>query len=103
MFYIIGGKKMMLFLLLCLITAGLLIEIIQKRVLKIKDPDIKDLWTELEREKWYEELIGDPELKKWILLDKQNGLLKDPYYVRKILESEGHRQGFISYIKNKAK
>jgi hypothetical protein len=94
---------MLLFLLLCLITAGLIIEVIQKRVLKIKDPDIKDLWTELESEKWYEELISDPKLKEWVLLDKQNGLLKDPYYVRKIIESEGHREGFINYIKNKAK
>jgi hypothetical protein len=93
---------MLLFLLLCLITAGLIIEVIQKRVLKIKDPDIKDLWTELESEKWYEELISDPKLKEWVLLDKQNGLLKDPYYVRKIIESEGHREGFINYIKNKA-
>jgi hypothetical protein len=94
---------MLLFLLLCLITAGLIIEVIQKRVLKIKDPDIKDLWTELESEKWYEELISDPKLKEWVLLDKQNGLLKDPYYVRKIIENEGHREGFINYIKNKAK
>lgn len=94
---------MMLFLLLCLIAAGLLIEVIQKRVLKIKDPDIQELWAELEKAKWYGELISDPELKEWVLLDKQNGLLKDPYYVRKILESEGHREGFINYIKNKAK
>ncbi|WP_226536477.1 hypothetical protein [Fictibacillus halophilus] len=94
---------MMLFLLLCLITAGLTIEVIQKRVLKIKDPDIEELWAELENRKWYEELISDPKLKEWVLLDKQNGLLKDPYYVRKIIESEGHRLGFVSYIKNKAK
>jgi hypothetical protein len=93
---------MLLFLLLCLITAGLIIEVIQKRVLKIKDPDIKELWAELESEKWYEELISDPKLKEWVLLDKQNGLLKGPYYVRKIIESEGHREGFINYIKNKA-
>lgn len=94
---------MMLFLLLCLITAGLFIEVIQKRVLKIKDPDIEELWAQLENEKWYKELISDPELKEWVLLDKQNGLLNDPYYVRKIIENGGHRDGYINYIKNKAK
>ncbi|MCM3717556.1 hypothetical protein [Fictibacillus phosphorivorans] len=93
---------MMLFIFLCLITAGLLIETVQKRILKIKDPDIKELWEELEKRTWYEELIQDPHLKEWVVLDKQNGLLKDPYYVRKVLESEGHRLGFINYIKNKA-
>jgi hypothetical protein len=94
---------MMLFILLCLITAGLIIEVIQKRVLKIKDPDIKELWAQLESEEWYEELISNPELKEWVLLDKQNGLLNDPYYVRKIIVNSGHRDGYINYIKNKAK
>lgn len=94
---------MMLFLLLCLITAGLVIEVIQKRVLKIKDPDIHELWTELEKEEWYIELMNDTQLKEWIILEKQNGLLKDPYYVSKIMDSEGHREGFINYIKNKTK
>lgn len=94
---------MMLFLLLCLITAGLLIEVVQKRVLQIKEPDIQELWTKLENENWYKQLISDPDLKEWILLDKQNGLLKDPYYVRKIIENAGHREGYINYIKKKAR
>jgi hypothetical protein len=92
---------MMLFLLLCLIAGGLFVEVIQKRVLKIKDPDINDLWAELEKQEWFEELNSNPECRKWILLDKQNGLLNDPYYVRKIIDKAGHRDGYIRYIKNK--
>jgi hypothetical protein len=94
---------MMLFLLLCLIAAGLVIEVVQKHVLKIKDPDINELWEELDKEKWFNKLMRDPILKEWVLLEKQKGLLKDPYYVRKIIENEGHRDGFVNYMKSKAK
>jgi hypothetical protein len=94
---------MMLFLLLCLIAAGLVIEVVQKHVLKIKDPDINELWEELDKEKWFNKLMRDPILKEWVLLEKQKGLLKDPYYVRKIIKNEGHRDGFVNYMKNKAK
>jgi hypothetical protein len=94
---------MMLFLLLCLIAAGLLIEAVQKHVLKIKDPDINELWEELDQKKWFNQLMSDPLLKEWVILEKQKGLLKDPYYVRKIIENEGHRDGFVNYMKNKTK
>lgn len=94
---------MLLFLFLCLLTVGFFIEIIQKHVFKIKEPDIRDLWTELEHEGWYQELCAAPEIKRWIELDKQNGLLKDPYYVRKIIDQAGHREGYIRYITDKTK
>ncbi|MBY6038045.1 hypothetical protein KUV80_15325 [Fictibacillus nanhaiensis] len=93
----------MFFLLLSLLTAGLFIEVIQKHVLKKKDPDINELWMELEEQEWYKKLLCDPLLKEWILLDKQKGLLQDPYYVRKIIDKAGHREGFINYMKDKAK
>ena len=94
---------MLLFLFLSLLTAGFVIEIIQKHVLKIKDPDIQDLWAELENQEWYTDMINDPDLKIWIELEKQNGLLRDAYYVRKIIDHVGHREGFIRYIADKAK
>lgn len=93
----------MFFLLLCLIAAGLIIEVIQKRVLRIKEPDIEELWLDLEKEEWFQELLRDPKLKEWVELDKQRGLLKDPYYVGKIIGNDGHREGFINYLKEKAK
>ncbi|MBD7965457.1 hypothetical protein [Fictibacillus norfolkensis] len=92
---------MLLFLLLCLLTAGFFIEIFQKHILKIKEPDIRSLWEELDKQDWYNILISDSELAEWIELDKKNGLLKDPYYVRKVLDKPGHREGYIQYIKSK--
>jgi hypothetical protein len=94
---------MLLFLFLCLITAGFVIELVQKHVLKMKEPDIRELWTELEEQEWYRTLLSDPELHRWVELDKQNGLLKDPYYVRKIIDQSGHRDGYICYIRDKTK
>lgn len=93
----------MLVLFLCLITGALLVELFRKYVLGIKDPDIHDLWQELDETEWFKDLISKPELRKWILSDKENGLLKDPYYVRKIIDKEGHRDGFIKYIYDKNK
>jgi hypothetical protein len=94
---------MLLFLLLCLLTAGFFIEIFQKHILKMRDPDIHQLWAELENEEWFQKLNDIPDFKKWIELDKQNGLLKDPYYVRKIIDQGGHREGYIRYIIDKTK
>ncbi|MBH0171982.1 hypothetical protein IHV09_00370 [Fictibacillus sp. 23RED33] len=92
---------MLLFLLLCLLSAGFIIEAFQKHVLKMKEPDILPLWDNLEKQDWYKELIIQPETARWIDLDKKNGLLKDPYYVQKIINHAGHREGFIRYIKDK--
>ncbi|WNB91507.1 hypothetical protein [Bacillus sp. NEB1478] len=94
---------MMTFIFLCALVVGLFIELFQKYVLGKKDPEIEDLWKELDQEDWYNELLKDKEFKEWILLDKQKGLLKDPYYVRKIIDHKGHRDGFITYLNEKAK
>lgn len=77
---------MLLFLLLSLLTAGFVIEIIQKHVLKIKDPDIQDLWEELENQEWYTDMVTDPDLRIWIELEKQNETIK-----RRLLCSENYR------------
>lgn len=94
---------MLLFLLLCLLTAGFFIEMFQKHILKIKEPDIQSLWEELDQQDWFQTLISDSEIAVWIKLDKKNGLLMDPYYVRKVIDQPGHREGYIRYIKEKCR
>lgn len=93
----------MLILLLTLLSAALIIELIRKYILRIKDPSIEELWLELEEQSWFKELLINPELAKWICEDKENGLLRDPYYVRKIIDRDQHRQGFIKYLMDKTK
>ncbi|SFB11826.1 MULTISPECIES: hypothetical protein [unclassified Bacillus (in: firmicutes)] len=88
---------------LCLLTGAFFVELFRKYILGIKDPDIHDLWKELDETEWFKELMSNPELRKWILSDKEKGLLKDPYYVRKIIDKEGHRDGFINYIQDKSR
>jgi hypothetical protein len=91
----------MIFLFLLLLTGALIIGFFQKYILRMKDPDIEDLWQELEEQDWYRQLMDDPEIEDFIEVSKLDGLLKDPYYVRKIIDSEGHREGFINYVKKK--
>ncbi|RIW38317.1 hypothetical protein D3H55_01890 [Bacillus salacetis] len=91
----------MIFIFLFLLTGALFINFVQKYILRIKDPDIKELWLELDEQGWYRELKADPEVEDFLEVSKFDGLLKDPYYVRKIIDNEGHRTGFINYVKQK--
>jgi hypothetical protein len=91
----------MTFIFLLLLTGALIINFFQKYILRIKDPDIEELWEELDEQDWYRELKADPEIEDFLEVSKFDGLLKDPYYVRKIIDSEGHRMGFIHYVKEK--
>lgn len=93
----------MFFLFLCLLTGGLVIELVRKYILKIKDPSIEELWTELDQEDWYEELCKNKQINEFLIQSKENGLLKDPHYVRNIIDKEGHRLGFINYVKKMVK
>jgi hypothetical protein len=93
----------MTLIFLFVLSVGLVIELFQKYILGKKDPEIEDLWKELDEKEWYKSLLLNEQLKEWIVKDKQNGLLKDPYYVRKIMDHEGHRDGFLSYLNEKAK
>lgn len=91
----------MFFILLIVIMGGLIVQFFQKYILKIKDPNIKDLWLELNEQEWYNTLLKSEKIKEFIQLSKENGLLSDPHYVRKIIDREGHREGFIKYINEK--
>ncbi|GAE26299.1 hypothetical protein JCM9140_2348 [Halalkalibacter wakoensis JCM 9140] len=90
-------------LFLILFTGGLFITFFQKALFWKKQPRIDQLWSELAEEDWYKELIQDPRQKEWIASDKENGLLRDPYFCRKIIDEEIHREVFINYIVGKTK
>jgi hypothetical protein len=88
-------------MLLFLLTGAFFIGLIEKYIFRKKDPNIEELWLELDKEEWFQNLLRNPEVRSWITADKENGLLKDPYYVRKILEKELHREGFVKYLQEK--
>lgn len=90
-------------ILLCLLTGAFFVNLVRKYILGIKDPDVKDYWQELDKEEWYKTLLKNDKIKDFIMISKVNGLLNDPYYVRNILDKEGHREGFIKYITEKTK
>jgi hypothetical protein len=92
----------MIFLFLTLLTGALFVSFFQKYILRVKEPDIEELWRELEEQKWYKELRADPKREFFLNSSKRDGLLHDPYYVRKIIDKEGHRDGFIRHVKEKA-
>jgi hypothetical protein len=92
----------MTFIFLFLIAGGLIIEGVRKYILKIKDPTIEEIWLELNEEEWYQELMRNEKIKPYMLKSKEKGLLRDPHYVRNIIDKEGHRDGFINYIKKMA-
>ncbi|WP_227938967.1 hypothetical protein [Alkalihalobacillus deserti] len=93
----------MLFLLLCLLTGAFFIELIRKYIFMEKKPNHEELWLELIRQEWFQELLENQEMKDWINSDKENGLLHDPNYIRKILDKEMHREIFIRYLTDKTK
>jgi hypothetical protein len=88
----------MTFIFLCLIAGGLIIEGVRKYILKIKDPSIEEIWLELDDEEWYKALLRNEKMKPYLLKSKENGLLRDPHYVRNIIDKEGHREGFVNYM-----
>jgi hypothetical protein len=92
---------MLLFLFLVVLTIAGIIEIIRKYVLHMKDPDPSELLEKLEQKKWYQELIAVEEYRERIESQKNSGLLKDPHFLKKLLEHEGTVLGFISFVKNK--
>ncbi|MBE4908548.1 hypothetical protein IMZ08_10815 [Bacillus luteolus] len=88
----------MLFLFLCMLTVGLVTSFVQKYILRIKEPNIEELWKELHEQDWFKDLLEKQEVKMILDASKETGLLRDPYYVRKIIDQEGYRDGFIEYI-----
>jgi hypothetical protein len=89
------------FLFLSMLTGALIVELVRKYILRIKDPIIEDLWMELDEQDWYVELIKNPKIKDFIQSSKEKGLLNNTDYVRKIIDKEGHREGFIKYVYEK--
>ncbi|MDT8859548.1 hypothetical protein N0O92_04825 [Alkalihalobacillus sp. MEB130] len=92
---------MLFLLLLVLLAGGLLIGGIQRIFIRKENPDIEQLWAELDQQEWFKQLIEQPERNAWVVSDKESGLLQDPYFCKKILEKEVHRDMFIKYITEK--
>ncbi|RXT08048.1 hypothetical protein [Ammoniphilus sp. CFH 90114] len=77
--------------------------VIKKYLLRIKDPTLSEVWTLLDKQDWYQQLIQEDRFRKYIETQKQEGLLSDWYYVKKIIEQKGARDGFIEYVEKNAK
>ena len=88
---------------LCMLIGAFFVGLVQKYILRIKEPTAEELWVELDEQEWYKKLMNKEEIKEFILMSKENGLLSDPHYVRNIIDKEGHREGFINYINEKIK
>ncbi len=88
----------MLSLLGILLVGAGAIQLIKKYILRIPDPTAEEMWLRLEAEEWFQELIQDEQMKTYMEQSKRSGLLSDWYYVKKILEHKGTRDGFISFV-----
>lgn len=86
-----------------MLVGAMIVHLFQKYILRIKDPSIEELWIELEEQDWYQSLVKNDRIKQFMMLAKDGGLLSDPHYVRKIIDKEGHREGFIRYVHEKVK
>ncbi|MFD2511970.1 hypothetical protein ACFSUR_27710 [Halalkalibacter alkalisediminis] len=60
-------------------------------------------WNELMKQEWFQKLLENREVKEWVESDKEHGLLHDPYYIRKIIDQEMHRETFITYVHGKTR
>ncbi|WP_202080564.1 hypothetical protein [Caldalkalibacillus salinus] len=92
---------MIIGLLLVALSIAFIIELIRKYILRVEEDDIHELWQALEKEAWFQVLLTDEHVKPHIVNMKDNGILTNPEYVKKLLEHEGTREGFIAYIQSK--
>lgn len=90
-------------LLLIAMTGAALVHLFRKYILRIEEPKIEELWTQLENQDWFQQFLRDPFSSSYIYHLREHGLLKDAHYVQKLLSHEGTRNGFIHYIKARTK
>lgn len=95
----------MLAVLLFVILLGLafFIDFFRKLLFGSKESNMTELWKELDEQEWFQTISNDPKAREWIKSDKKTGLLSDPYFVRKIIANEVHRETFVRYIIEKTK
>lgn len=89
-------------MLLLLAGAGIL-GFIRKHIFRIQDPDLEHYLKMLKDQEWFQELASDPRSKSLIVSFEKSGPLKDVYYVQRLLQNEGSKEGFIRYIQEKAR
>lgn len=84
------------------VAAGVM-HVVRKYILRVKDPSLEEVWEELNQQNWYQDLIQDEQVSHFMDVQKQQGLLSDWYYVRKIIKQKGPRDGFIEFVKKELK
>jgi|GEM_PF-5223675 len=94
---------MFIILILIAFSFAILIELVRRYILLIKDPSLEELWEKLDQQEWYVQLVQDPQNKMILEQMKQEGLLRDLHYVQRLIEHEGTREGFLSHIEKKRK
>lgn len=75
----------------------------KKYIFRMKDPTLPEVWDELDKQDWYQVLLRDDQMRRYIEHQKKEGLLSDWYYVKKIIKHKGTRDGFIEYIEKQAR
>lgn len=90
----------MLSLLAVLLIGGGTLQLFKKYILRIPDPTVETMWSRLEAEEWFQKLIQDDQMAAYMEQSKQTGLLSDWYYVKKVIEHKGTRDGFLSFVEN---
>lgn len=88
----------MLSLFAVLLMGAGAVQLVKKYILRIPDPTVEEMWSRLEEEEWYQELIRDEQMAAYMEHSKHSGLLSNWYYVKKIIEHKGTRDGFLSFV-----
>jgi hypothetical protein len=90
---------MLFFLLIIMMIVAGLVHLFRRYILRIKEPNLDELWKELDQQGWFQELLQHPAKATLIHNLKEQGLLRDAHYVQKLLHHQGTIDGFIRYIK----
>jgi hypothetical protein len=92
---------MLIILVILALLGGVVAQLFSTYILKVKEPSISELWKELDQQSWFIELMDDPTLAMLIESYKDQGILRDPHYVQRLLSHQGTIDGFITHLKNK--
>jgi hypothetical protein len=90
---------MLFFLLILAMFVAGLVHLFRQYILRIKEPTVEELWEQLDQQPWFQELLEHSPYALKISNLKDQGILKDVHYVRKLLHHQGTIDGFIHYIK----
>jgi len=89
---------MLFFLIVTVLIGAGLLQLVKRYIFRIKEPSLDEVWEELGVQPWYQVWIKNDQMKAYIIKSKQNGLLADPYYVKRIIRHTGTREGFFEFM-----